>query len=48
MYVYVYVHMRDGSDDRRVIFDADSLCTKDIALYEQHIAPPFLPVIIVR
>lgn len=27
--------MRDGSD-RHVIFDADSLCTKDIVLYEQH------------
>lgn len=30
----VYVHMRGGSG-RRVILDADSLCTKDIALYEQ-------------
>lgn len=30
----VYLHMRGGSG-RRVILDADSLCTKDIALYEQ-------------
>lgn len=40
----VYVHMRDGSG-RRVILDADSLCTKDIALsYMSNVAP----VIIVR
>lgn len=34
----VYVHMRGGSG-RRVILDADSLCTKDIALYDEQRRP---------